>query len=57
MAKREKFESQVIITKRSYDAITIQGRKSIIPKGQCCTLFEENGVKKIKSNDGRVAIW
>lgn len=56
MAK-EKFEPKVIITKRPYDAITIQGRKSTIPKGQCCMLFEENGVKKIRSNDGRVAIW
>lgn len=56
MAK-EKFEPQVIITKRQYDAISLQGRKSVIPKGQCVILFEEKGIKKIRSNDGRTAIW
>lgn len=55
--KKEKFRPILITTKKEYKAVTLDGRISVIPKGQSCILKEVNGVKIIVTNDGQRADW
>lgn len=53
MAKKEiKSEGRVVILKSNYNAITVDGKKSMLRRGQCCTQYDDG---RIVANDGRVA--